>query len=113
MASDAANGITNDTRPVCTSTNQNDAILCLNADTTSCEDYVPDNTYCLRSNTLCISIQIIFIAIIITDFAQLVFEYSMLFAIETSLKPTSIERLRDSEKLKDEELNDQSGSEQK
>ena len=37
----------------------------------------------------------------------------MLSAIETSLKPTSIERLRDSEKLKDEELNDQSGSEQK
>ena len=110
---DSQNGITNDTRPTWTSSNENDAILCLNADTTTCENYVPENTYWLGNNTLCISIQTIFIAIIITNFAQLVFKYSMLFAFETSLKPTSIERLRDSEKLNYEELNDQNGSEQK
>ena len=113
MSTDSSNGITNDTRPAWNSSNTNDAILCLNPDTTSWEDYVPDNTYWLRGNMLWISIVYIFISIIVTDFAQLVFEGSMLFAIETSLKPTSIERLKDSEKIKDEELNDQGSSEHK
>lgn len=47
------------------------------------------------------------------NIAQLVFESSMLFAIETTFRPTSLEKLRDSEKYRDDELNDQTNSDQK
>ncbi|CAI2378850.1 unnamed protein product [Moneuplotes crassus] len=97
--------ITSDTRAECTSANKNDAIICLDPQTTSCE------SSCLRGiGEYCINFSIIFISIFATDLWQLIFESSILYALSITLKPTNIERLKDSEKYKDDEINDQEGS---
>lgn len=99
---------------MCGSNDKNNAIICLDPDYTGCEKYVPTGFLCLRGNDeLCISIWFILIAIFVSDLWQLIFESATLYAIEMTYKPTSLERMRDSEKYKDDELNDQTNPNQR
>ena len=89
-------------------------MICLRPDDTGCEKYVPHNVLCLKGdNEICISFIFIIIAVFATDLWQLIFESAVLYAIEMTFKPTSIDRLKDSEKYKDEELNDQTSPDQR
>jgi len=93
---------TDDTRPTWGSTNKDDAIICLNPKTTNWEDYVPKNEICMRGSELWINFLWIIVAILITDFLQIIFESATLYSIELTYRPTTIERLRDLEKYKGE-----------
>lgn len=69
--------------------------MCI-SDENVCETYVAENEMCMNDgNTLCISWSNIWIAIIILNSIQLLFEASMAYSLEISLQPTSLDRLEE------------------
>lgn len=72
----------------------NQDLLCVNPDLTPCEKYITPASICLDSeNTVCVDWQSILWAVIITNCLQLVFEASMLYSMETNLRPTYLDKL--------------------
>jgi len=68
-------------------------ILCVSPEET-CETLVTADEACLNEEkTLCISWKNIWAAILILNCLQLIFEGSMAYALEISLKPTNLDRL--------------------
>ena len=77
------------------SATQEEGIMCI-SDENVCETYVAENEMCMNDgNTLCISWSNIWIAIIILNSIQLLFEASMAYSLEISLQPTSLDRLEE------------------
>ena len=72
---------------------EEEGILCV-APETECETLVHKNEFCINEDmTLCINWTNIGFAVLFLNVAQLVFEASMAYALEISLKPTSLDRL--------------------
>jgi len=70
-----------------------DGILCV-SENTECETLVSANEICFNDdNTLCLSWSNIWLAVLFLNCLQLVFEASMAYAFEISLRPTSLDRL--------------------
>ena len=113
-AVDCLIGFSGDTRPECTPETRNfSSLVCLKPET-ECENYVKRREMCLNdAKTMCVDWAIVFLAILVTDALQLVFEASMLFALETTYKPTTVEKMSNPEKFKEDELNEQTNPEQK
>lgn len=103
--SSADNGFEVDERPVCGSEEEaNDQIICLNPYQNECEVYSVPNQICLDEiMQVCIDWQLILIAILISNTAQVIFEASLAFSIELTFKPTYLERMQDPDLYNDEE----------
>lgn len=66
------------------------------SDKTKCETLVTKDEMCMNEdNTFCISWSNIWMGLILLNVVQLVFEASMAYALEISLRPTSLDRLED------------------
>lgn len=66
------------------------------SDQTPCENLITKNEMCMDDDyTICINWDNIWMAMIILNVAQLIFEASMAYALEISLRPTSLDRLED------------------
>lgn len=96
-------GFDSDKRSECNSTSRDQGILCLIPEQNSCEDYMHSSETCLNDKkTLCLNWRIIFIAIFVSNALQIVFEGGLLHSLEITFKPTSLDRLQDPDKFKDE-----------
>ena len=70
-----------------------EGILCV-SENTECETLVTEDEICLNDdNTLCISWRSIWLSVLLLNCLQLVFEASMAYALEISLRPTNLDRL--------------------
>jgi len=96
-------GFEDDMRPQCTSQSQNDGLYCLIPDLTPCENFITASEICLDSaKTICIDLKFIALGVIIGNILQLVFEASMLAALEVTFKPTSLDKLQNPDKYQDD-----------
>lgn len=81
---------------------EEEGILCV-APEVDCENLVTKNEMCLNSDkTLCIDWNNIWLAILLVNVMQLTFEASMAYALEISLKPTSLDRLDNNSEVEDQ-----------
>lgn len=64
-----------------------------------CEELLESNEYCFDISgwNICVDWAKILWAVVIMNFLQFVFEASMYLALETSLRPTPLQRLEDEE----------------
>lgn len=70
---------------------------------TKCENYVMTGETCLDSEkSICLNSTFIFLAILIGNILQVIFETSMLYSLEVTFKPTNLDKLQDPEKYQDE-----------
>ena len=70
---------------------------------TPCENYLEQGEFCFDSeNQLCLSWSAILMALLVSNFLQFVFEGGMLHSLDVTFKPTSLDRMQDPEKYKDE-----------
>ena len=97
-------GFDMDQRDDCRSGNEiNEMLLCVSPET-ECEVYVEKNDICLNSQfTFCLNWHNIWLAILILNVFQLIFESALYFALETSLKPTVLDKLENEELEMDNE----------
>ena len=105
---DCYQGFNVDKRPICqiggeTAVGQEEGILCV-SDQTQCETLITKDEICMNDDlTICISWNNIWMAIIMLNVVQLIFEASMAYALEISLRPTSLDRLEDDLEYHDEQ----------
>lgn len=86
-------GFENDGRSECTKLTQNNGILCLLPEA-PCENFVTASEICLDDEkSTCLDWSVIILSIFIGNMLQLVFESSMLYSLEVTFKPTSLEKL--------------------
>lgn len=99
-------GFDDDNRPKCSLSgmNRNSGLYCVHP-STQCEQYVEEGQICY-SDRVCINWLYILYAILITDALQVVFEGSMLFALEITLKPSYLDKLQYPENNMEEESGD-------
>ena len=70
-----------------------EGILCV-SENAPCETLVTKDETCMNEdNTLCLSWRNIWLSVLFLNCLQLVFEASMAYAFEISLRPTSLDRL--------------------
>ena len=69
-------------------------MYCLNPDLNTCENFISKGQICLNSEeSVCIDLTVIALAVIIGNILQVVFEASMLYALEVTFKPTPLDKL--------------------
>lgn len=86
-------GFDDDDRPQCTKLNRQDGIYCVMPQD-SCEVYVNANDVCFGADYgICINWSNIILAIFIANSIQLVFEASLLYALEVTFQPTALEKM--------------------
>lgn len=79
-----------------------------------CEHYIEEGQVCYdAANRLCINWYYILYAILCTNVLQVLFEGSMLFALEITLKPNYLDRYQSQDNNMEEESGDQQNSESK
>lgn len=87
-------GFEGDMRPMCNKTNKDDGVYCV-MPTDDCEVYLSADETCFGSNyDMCLSWNNIILAIFIANAIQMIFEASLLFALEVTYTPTPLEKLQ-------------------
>ena len=79
---------------MCNNQTINAGLLCVDPDLAQCENFVEADKYCFE-NTLqvCVNWRYLIYAVLIANFIQIIFEGSMLHALEVSLHPTEFDKL--------------------
>jgi len=100
---DCLTGFDFDMRDGCTKESRESGILCVNPYVTECETYVEPLQYCFDdAQTICIDWRKIVLAVVITNILQVIFEASMLYALEVSLKPTYLDKLQNNDEMEED-----------
>jgi hypothetical protein len=87
-------GFEEDKRPQCNKTNKDDGVFCV-MPTDACEIYIRADESCFgNSFDMCLSWSNIVLAIFIANSIQMIFEASLLFALEVTYTPTPLEKLQ-------------------
>ena len=95
-------GFEDDRRPQCTAETLDAGLYCLTP-STPCENFVTASEICLNAaKSVCIDLKIIALGVIIGNILQLVFEASMLYALEVTFKPTALDKIQNPEKYQDD-----------
>jgi hypothetical protein len=108
---DCLTGFDHDDRPECATGilgEEPQGIICLmpaddGVHDAGCENYVHPDAYCFDTHfNICINWRVILIASLIANCLQVVFEASMLYALEITMKPTYLDKLQQPDDLEDE-----------
>ena len=88
-------GFDDDNREQCTKKTKDQGIYCLISGETACENYVMAGEICLdHMKTICLNWSFIVLAIFLGNTIQTTFEAAMLYSLEVTFKPTSLEKLQ-------------------
>jgi hypothetical protein len=96
-------GFGQDNRPHCTPSTSQSGLYCVDPAET-CENYKEVGQVCYDSlNNVCVNWLYVLYALIITNVLQVIFEGSMLFALEISLRPNYLDKLAEPDNITEEE----------
>ena len=99
-------GFTKDTRDICGTTpvgdlkpiEKTDGILCLSPEKTTCERFERQTQFCFTDGkTHCIDWHVVCYSILLMNALQILFESMLLTSLETSEKPTYLDKMHDPE----------------
>lgn len=86
-------GFDDDLRTECTKATRDQGLICV-MPSTPCENYIMSTEFCFDSaKSVCIDFRFIFLALFIGNVLQIIFETSLLYAMEVTFKPTNLDKL--------------------